>query len=682
MPPWAGGAVPDAANEERFRHLVEANPTITWSCDADGRVTFVNRRLHEYTGVAPSGNVNEWASSAVVHPHDAPLRSESWQHALSHGTDYEVEVRLRRHDGVYRWFLVRAIPVKDADGDVVEWLGSATDIDERRHLADSLRFLAEASVVLGKVDHVDGTLKRIGALAVPFFADWCEVSVREASGEVRRLGVNHRDPARVKHLEELDRRYPRDASSAPMQVIATGQTLYMQEVTDSMLQKGARDAEHLGMLRGLELRSLIIVPIPAKSGIVGAIAFATTDGRVYCPFDVQVAEELARRAAIALENAELVQALRDADRRKDEFLAVLAHELRNPLAPVRNAVEILRASESASPHVQWTHDVIDRQVRQITRLVDDLLDVSRIARGKIELRRGRIELSAAVRQALESSRPLIERSGHELDVRMGSDPIFINADLARMAQVISNLLNNAAKYTPPGGRIWLQARRRETNVELCVADNGIGIPEGMLARIFDMFTQGGVADRAQGGLGIGLTLVKRLVEMHGGTIIARSEGPGRGSQFIVTLPLDEADVHEPHAASPQPPAAIGTSRRVLVVDDNRDAADSLCLLLATRGHEIHVAYDGLEAVGAAIAFDPDVVLLDIGLPKLDGHDAARRIRSARGSSVLLVAVTGWGQEEDRRRSREAGFDFHLTKPVDPEAVARLIDEAGRDRRRT
>jgi PAS domain S-box-containing protein len=673
--------LPAAANEERFRHLVDANPAITWTCDAEGRVTYVNRRLFEYTGHEPPKDASEWATHAV-HPDDLARRGEAWARARAEGKPYEVEVRIRRHDGVYRWFLSRAAPVRDEDGEIVEWLGNATDIDERKRSEDNLRFLADASVALSEVRDVDATLKGIAALAVPYFADWCEVVVKEPSGSIRQLGVNHWDPGRVKRVEALDRLYPRDESSASMRVLRSGEKMFTPEVTDAMLREVAKDPEHLEMLRALGLRSFICVPMRAKSGVLGALTFATSDGRVYAEFDLQVAEELARRAAIALENAELLQALKDADRRKDEFLAVLAHELRNPLAPVRNAVEILRATQSPSPQLQWTHDVIDRQVRQMTRLVDDLLDVSRITSGKIELRRARIDLAVAIRQALETSRPLIERGGHELTLRMGTQPLFIEADLARVAQVVSNLLNNAAKYTQPGGHIWLAVQRRGDKAEIRVGDNGIGIPAAMLTRIFDMFTQGGAAsDRSQGGLGIGLTLVKRLVELHGGTIEARSDGLGKGSMFIVTLPLaaDGAGIAASGGATAAKEPATAP-RRVLVVDDNRDAADSLSMLLSARGHEVRVAYDGLEAVGAAVAFDPDVVLMDIGLPKLDGYDAARRIREARGKDVLLVAITGWGQDEDRRRSSAAGYDFHLTKPVDPEAITRLIDDAWVQRR--
>ena len=543
----------------------------------------------------------------------------------------------------------------------------------RLRLRELFRFLAEASATLGEISDVDDTLNRIARLAVPHFADWSEVTVKEPSGRLRSITVHHWDPERAVLAEELLATYPLDESSGPARVIASGQPIIVADVADLMLQQAARDPRHLELLRALGLKSYISVPMLWKARVKGALNFATAESnRMYDEFDLQVAEELARRAAIAIENAELVQALKDADRRKDEFLAVLAHELRNPLAPVRNAVEILRANAPASPQLQWTHDVIERQVKQMSRLVDDLLDVSRISTGKFALRKERIEVASAVRLALEASRPIVERGGHDLTVRMPPESIVIEADVARLAQVISNLLNNAAKYTNPGGHIWLAVSRREGQLVIRVGDNGMGIPKEMLGRIFDMFAQGGAAgDQSQGGLGIGLTLVRRLVEMHGGTVEARSDGPGKGSEFTVRLPLAAANdaVAGPDAPAEKP---TGKSRRILVVDDNRDAADSLSMLLRARGHDVRVAYDGLEAVGSAVAFNPDVVLMDIGLPKLYGYDAARRIREARGQDVLLVAVTGWGQDEDRRKSREAGFDHHLTKPVDPEAINRLI----------
>jgi PAS domain S-box-containing protein len=662
-----------AANHDRFRHMIETAPSIMWSADERLRITYANGRLTEYTGIEADCDMGEWARR-IVHPEDFARREAHLRESLRDGSQVDLEVRLRRHDGAWRWFVLCIAPLKDEAGRVVEWTGSALDIDDRKRGEDNLRFLGEASVALSELADLDETLARVAKLAVPRFCDYVEVVLREPHGAVRRLALHHGDPERVAQVEDISRRYPPLDTEGVRKVVFTGEPLWMPEVGDDVLRAAARDETHLALLRGLGLRSYLCVPMRSKARIVGALAFATAEsGRVFTSQDLDVANELASRAAVAVDNAELVGALREADRRKDEFLAVLAHELRNPLAPVRNAVEILRATQSPSPQLQWTHDVIDRQVRQMTRLVDDLLDVSRITTGKIELRSEKIELSAAVRIALEASRPLIERGQHILTVRLPPEPIFLNADLARLAQVVSNLLNNAAKYTRPGGHIWLTAERGDGHMKLRVRDNGMGIPPPMLRRIFDMFTQvGGPSDHQQGGLGIGLTLVKRLVEMHGGEIEARSEGVNRGSEFIVTLPTISGEATAPGPSQPAVEASV-EPRRILVVDDNRDAAESLSMLLHARGHDVRVAYDGLEAVGAAIAFQPDVVLLDIGLPKLYGYDAARRIRDARGDGVLLIAVTGWGQEEDRRRAKAAGFDHHLTKPVDPEAISRLID---------
>ncbi|HEX5760757.1 MAG TPA: ATP-binding protein [Thermoanaerobaculia bacterium] len=367
-------------------------------------------------------------------------------------------------------------------------------------------------------------------------------------------------------------------------------------------------------------------------------------------------------------------ALRDADRSKDEFLATLAHELRNPLAPIRTAVEILHREGGASVESRWALEVIDRQMAQMTRLVDDLLDVSRITRDKLELRKGRAELAGLVRSAVETSRPLLAAGGHQLTVSVPPRPIFVDADPTRLEQALSNLLNNAAKYTPRGGDVSVTVERRRGQAAVTVRDTGIGIPPEMLPRIFDMFTQVDRSlERAQGGLGIGLTLARRLVEMHGGTIEAHSEGPGRGSSFTIRLPIAEASRAAAHAEMDDEPVRPGATLRILVVDDNRDAASTLGLLLELTGHEVRTAHDGLEAVAAASEFRPDVVLLDIGLPKLNGYEAARRIRrQPRGEGVVLIAITGWGQEEDKQQSKEAGFDQHIVKPVDPAALLKLI----------
>jgi len=381
----------------------------------------------------------------------------------------------------------------------------------------------------------------------------------------------------------------------------------------------------------------------------------------------------ANQATVVLQHKRSEAILQETDRRKDEFLAILAHELRNPLAPLRNALQLIRVASNDAQVLEKAHGLMERQVQQMVRLIDDLMDISRITRGKIELRKERIELAAVIQDAVETSRPLIEAAGHELTVVYPPEPIFLDADPTRMAQVFANLLNNAAKYTQSGGRIRLTGERQGEEVVVKVRDSGIGIPADMLPHVFEMFTQVDRSlERSQGGLGIGLSIVRGLIELHGGSVEAHSAGPGRGSEISVRLAVHPSTANVPAAAVAGRPAAP-PRRRILVVDDNRDSADSLALLLTLQGSEVRTAYDGLEAIEAAAAFQPDVVLSDIGMPRLNGYDAAQRIREqCRGRKVVLVAMTGWGQEEDKRRSTAAGYDVHLVKPVELAALERLL----------
>jgi PAS domain S-box-containing protein len=367
-------------------------------------------------------------------------------------------------------------------------------------------------------------------------------------------------------------------------------------------------------------------------------------------------------------------ALKQADRSKNEFLATLAHELRNPLAPIRAAVKILQLKTQPTADSQSALDVIDRQTRQMTRLIDDLLDIARITSNKLELRKELIELTEVINAAVETSRPIIDQRGHELIVALPHEPIILDADLVRLAQVISNLLNNAAKYTERGGRIWLSAQQADGSAVVKVADTGIGIAPEALPQIFDMFTQADrVAPATPGGLGIGLTLVKRLVELHGGSITARSDGLGKGSEFEVRLPVRANVGTRKNKERGILPTLVPAATRILVVDDNRDCADSLGLLLQLLGNEVRIVHDGPAAIEAAREFNPRVVLLDIGLPSLSGYEAARKIREQPAAEkAILIAITGWGQEIDRQRSKDAGFDHHLVKPVDPDALATLL----------
>jgi PAS domain S-box-containing protein len=366
---------------------------------------------------------------------------------------------------------------------------------------------------------------------------------------------------------------------------------------------------------------------------------------------------------------QMEEALRDADRRKDEFLAMLAHELRNPLAPIYNGLSLLRRSTAQTPEAERIHAMLERQMQHIIRLVDDLLDVSRITLGKIELKRAPVELATVVQSAVEMSRPLIEAAGHRLDVSLPSEPLVLEADAVRLTQALSNLLNNAAKYTAEGGQIWLVARSSEGYAEVTVRDTGAGIPTGMLDRVFDLFMQVEDDDgRLRPGLGIGLTMARLLVNLHGGKVEARSDGAGKGSEFLVRLPLEKVP-------SPDSDSETRTGNadwhgyRVLVVDDNCDSADSLAMLLRLSGADAQAVYDGASALEAISFNQPHVVVLDLGMPGMDGYAVARQIReNPRHQRVTLIALTGWGQEQDRLRSLAAGFDHHLTKPADLSAL--------------
>jgi signal transduction histidine kinase len=370
--------------------------------------------------------------------------------------------------------------------------------------------------------------------------------------------------------------------------------------------------------------------------------------------------------------------LRDADRKKDEFLATLSHELRNPLAPIRTAIEVMRLTQDNPELVEKARATMERQLLHLVRITDDLLDIARITQNKIELRRERIDLRLVLQSAVEATRPFIDERRHTLAIDLSRMPIWLDADFTRLAQVFANLLNNAAKYTDTSGLIRIDAVESGEWVTVTVADNGSGIQPEFIRSVFEMFTQlQAHRDRTYGGLGIGLTLARRMVELHGGTIEARSEGAGRGCTFVVRLP-----VASPKAADRTSPQATGTSApecRILVAEDSADAAEMMRLMLEVKGHDVRVAADGVQAVALARTFNPQIAFLDIGMPRMDGYEAARRIRELLGGRVLLVALTGWGQDEDKRRSREAGFDHHLTKPPEPELLDQLIERCGRSR---
>lgn len=527
-------------------------------------------------------------------------------------------------------------------------------------------FLAEASSVLTSSLDLDDTLRGVLRLVVPELADLAAVTQAAEAGDDWRTEMAWAEGGELRFRSLTDAQAPRDA---------------LREAHDRVLGGGPAEA-----LSGLDvprpfgpdgpetrLRSALILPLQARGRTIGALSLARSRPEGEAAIDRVVAEDLAGRAAIALDNALLVRRIQDADHRKDEFLAMLAHELRNPLAPIRTGLDLLAMAGADAEVVA----PMRRQVVHLAHLVDDLLDVARITRGTIDLRMQEADVKKIVSGAVETSRPVVEARGHELSVAVPPEPLRVSGDPVRLTQVLTNLINNAAKYTPDGGSICVAAEAEGNEVVVRVCDTGAGISREMLSRVFDLFVQADRSlDRAQGGLGIGLTLVRRLVEMHEGTVQAFSEGLGMGSEFVVRLPaLVGRPAAEPAPEPAEEPAGEPETagRRVLVVDDNADAAATLAMLLRISGHEVKVAHDGHAALEAARTFRPEVVLLDIGLPGLDGYEVARRLRSRPETAhSLLVAVSGYGQEDDKRRSREAGFDQHLVKPVDFAALRAVL----------
>jgi len=540
-----------------------------------------------------------------------------------------------------------------------------------------LTFLLDASLWLAASLDSEEMLRELGRLSLPRLGDWCIIDLAAEDMGSGPPGLPPlalaADPDRQPLAQALEACFPPDLGAV---LGAAGSPLLRPEIDDALLASAAQSPEQLRLLREIAPRASMSVPLVARGRTLGTLLFlACGDRWTYGAEDLALAEDLARRAALALDTARLHEALHEAARRKDEFLAMLAHELRNPLVPIVNSLQLLEAQAGDSAPLQRVHALIDRQVSHITRLVDDLLDVARVTRGMIELRKETVDLAAAAAHAAQARQPLFDTRGQTLTTSLPDEPLWIEADPVRLAQVIDNLLNNAAKYTDPGGRIWLTVAREGDTAVLHVRDTGQGIAPDLLPAIFDPFTQ---ADRSlarsQGGLGIGLTLVRQLVEQHGGRVTASSGGPGQGSDFRVTLPAlppERARVEPARPPEERSRAAVG--HRIVVVEDNPDARETLEELLELRGHAVESAPDGLLGLELLLTARPRVGLIDIGLPRLDGYEVARRARLELGTDIYLAAITGYGRAEDREQALAAGFDAHLVKPLDPEELYRLLE---------
>jgi signal transduction histidine kinase/DNA-binding response OmpR family regulator len=567
-------------------------------------------------------------------------------------------------------------------------------------------FLSEVSNTLTRSLDSESILQRLLAVAVPSMADIAAVALLNDGASIASLDPlsNESPPSNAMVLHAVmatssgvESKLNYEARSANIQIspprrllelinraLQTGEVSVDEEASwlqiYPQLKNDPAESEFTAISiaeKPVALRWLVTLPLYAGSSIAGALLLGYSNARNYQDGDLALAKEVSSRASIALENSFLYREIQNGDRRKSEFLAMLAHELRNPLAPIRNAVHIIEQLQLGDATLDWAAQIIGNQVTHIARIVDDLLDVARIARGKVELRSDIVTLGSIVQHSLETSRPHIDARSQRLFVDLPTEQLLVRGDVVRLAQVLSNLLNNASKYTPAGGHIWLRAQCINDEVVVSVRDNGAGIAAELLPDIFELFRQGAQSmDRAQGGLGVGLTLVKQLVELHDGSVQARSAGTGHGAEFIVRLPLcitAEAEPGEKIPATVTRDSAMAT--RVLIVDDQKSSADSLRRIFEMKSFSVEVAYDGPSALQVAALFKPDVVILDIGLPGMDGFEVAQTIKTLPlRSDLLLIALTGYGQSEDVQRALSVGFDVHLVKPVDISYLLSIISE--------
>ncbi|MEO5672301.1 MAG: ATP-binding protein [Ramlibacter sp.] len=684
-------------SEERLRMAVEAGQVGIWDWDiVANQVTWSDRvyRMHDMEPGTDNGGYEGFRSR--IHPDDLPMIEASMAAALAGGPPYSAEFRTRLPDGGFRWITTRGHLLRDADGRPLRMVGASTDVTERvellaaerraRDAAEAARrrleLLAKAGAELSESLDPDETLRAIATTIVPAVADWCRIDLLDESGVMQRRLAYHTDPRLAAQAFEMALKLRAAASTTGSMagVVARGVSHHGRYDSPEAV---ADPALHL-FTRTFGMGAYYIIPLVARGRIIGSMAVIQAEsGRGLGEEDRALILELGQRAALALDNARLfgeAAAARTqaeaANRAKDEFLAMLGHELRNPLAPIATTLELMARR---NPDVaREERSIIGRQVTHLSRLIDDLLDVSRITQGKIQLRREPIDMQAVVANALELTRPVFEKH-KPVQLRLAPGPMVVSGDSVRLTQVLCNLLVNAGKFTPHDGDVTLAMELRDGQVQVSVQDTGIGIAADLLPRVFDLFVQGRQdMDRQSGGLGLGLTLVRTLVEMHGGTVEAASEGPGRGSRFDVRLPSTA------RAASPlQAPAPAGdagraggaSGGRIIVVDDNADAAETLSELLRMVGYDVRHANHGEQAIGLLDQFIPEVALLDIGLPDIDGYQLAGMLRAdPRTAGTTLVALTGYGRENDRARALAARFDEHLTKPVTLERLLEVLQK--------
>ena len=621
-------------SKERFRFILDSIPQKIATAKPDGSVDYFNPQWMEYTGLNFE-QIKDFGWKQFIHPNDIDEHFRGWINAVKTGEVYEHESRFRRADGEYRWHISRGVPMRDESGKIIIWIGANTDIHDIKlaemALMDSesryRRLFETAKDGILLLDTESGRITD----ANPFMSEL--------------LGYSHQHFL-GKELWEIGLFSDKSANEAAVRTLQTS---------------GYIRYEHLPLETNIGQK--VEVEIVAN-------AYHEDDHKVIqCNI-----RDITERSRMEIQMREQAVTLEDLHRRKDEFLAMLSHELRNPLSPIASALQLLSLQKNEDQLQQKARTIIERQVGQLTRLIDDLLEVSRITTGRIHLQQEPVALNGIVEHAIETVRPLIVRHQHALTVSLSKEPIWLFADAARLEQVVVNLLTNAAKYTHDSGQIWLTVQQDGDECELRVRDNGVGIAPETLPHVFDLFTQAERSlDRSQGGLGIGLALVQRIVEMHKGRVEAFST-LGQGTEFVVHLPVMTPSANQTTVLENENIQKNEHSLRVMVVDDNEDAAQMLGMLLLSSGHEVLTVHDGPSTLTAAQDFLPDVVLLDIGLPGMDGFEVAKKMREqVTFKDVVLIAMTGYGQVSDRQRSKEAGFDHHLVKPPDFKKLQQILE---------
>lgn len=636
-------------SELRFLEFADAAPAMLWASEPDGSCSFLSRGWYAFTGQGREDGLGAgW--TAAIHPEDRQGAYQAFLDANAHRKEFSLEYRLLHADGGYRWVIDKARPRFDAAGAFAGFVGSVLDISDRKQAEQALHAAQ-------------------GMLSAVFEALPVGVAVADQEGRVHLSNQEMHQYLPTRMLPSFDAaRRERWRAVHP-----DGRPYAREEFAGPRALRGERVVPGVEALYtrddGTEIWTQVAaVPLTGSDGMPGGQVTVITN------IDAFKRTEAALRLSEANQRV-LFDEVAKSNKNLSEFLAVLAHELRNPLAPILTGLEMMRLRADSADVIVNVRGIIERQVRQLSHLIDDLLDIARVTNGKLELKKEVHELKAIVSNAVETSRPLIDKAGHAFSLQLDPAPLPVKADATRIAQVIGNLLTNAAKYTPQGGSIRLSVERAGGEALISVIDNGIGIPSESLGTVFDMFSQVGQnMAHSHGGLGIGLSLVRQLVSMHGGAVAVASGGAGKGSTFTVRLPLELADA--PASAGAQAPAAEAQAQkifRILVTDDNVDAASTLASLLRMYGHDLRVAHDGQEALRIAAQFHPDVVFLDIGMPGMTGYEVARALRQmAQLGGSTLVAVSGWGTEDDVLRSKEAGFDQHFTKPVASARVSAFL----------